>query len=197
MTGGAGTPCVALATLLLLCCPARVAGQQNQGRPDQRVSARASVLYKVTRLAGGTHFLVGARAAVVFAGGLEIGGAGIKLIESVDISLGPGNMLELRTGYGGITLSKTSLLGGPVGAGILLGAGNAEVRSPPVGNQLGSDNFFVFEPELTLALPSWKAVRSSLGVGVRLVVGVDDLPNVRARDLRGFTATLAVGLGGR
>ncbi len=133
MTGGAGPRRVALATLLLLCCPSLVEGQHNQGRPDQRVSARASVLYKVTRLAGGTHFLVGARAAVVFAGGLEIGGAGIKLIESVDISLGPGNMLELRTGYGGITLSKTNLLGSPVGAGILLGAGNAEVRSPPVG----------------------------------------------------------------
>lgn len=190
----AGRRGVASTALLLFCCPGLVMGQQS-GRRD--VSAWIGGLYKATRLAGGTHSMVGVNAAVVFAGGVEIGGVGIKVLEPVDISVGASGLMELRTGYGGITFAKRGLLGGRIGAGFLLGAGNAEVRALPVGNQLGSDNFLVFEPEVTLELPSWHVVHSALGAGFRFVAGVDDLPTLSAADLRGFTMTLMVIVGGR
>lgn len=184
---------MALAALLLFCCPLPVMGQQGGSRD---VSASIGGLYKVTRLAGGTHSMLGVKAAVLFAGGLEIGGIGIKVLEPVDISVGAGGLVELRTGYGGITFAKRGLLGGWIGAGFLLGAGNAEIRALPVGNQLGSDNFLVFEPEVTVKLPSWNVVHSALGAGYRFVTGVDDLPTLSADDLRGFTVTLRVVVGG-
>ena len=184
---------VALATLLLFCCPVLVMGQQSGSRD---VSALIGGLYKSTRLAGGTHSMVGVKAAVVFTGGIEIGGVGIKVLEPVDISVGAGGLVELRTGYGGITFTKRELLGGWIGAGFLLGAGNAELRALPVGNQLGSDNFLVFEPEVTVKLPSWSVVHSALGAGYRFVTGVDDLPALSGDDLRGFTVTLMVVVGG-
>ncbi len=184
---------VALVVSLLFCWPMPVMGQQSGGRD---VSAMIGGLYKATRLAGGTRSMVGVKAAVVFAGGVEIGGIGIKVLAPVDISVGAGGLLELRTGYGGITVAKRRLLGSRIGAGLLLGAGNAEIRTLPVGNQLGSDNFLVFEPEVTLELPSWNVVHSALGAGFRFVTGVDDLPALRAADLRGFTVTLMVVVGG-
>ena len=184
---------VALAVFLVFCCPMVVMGQQNGSR---NVSALIGGLYKATRVAGGTRSMLGVKAAVVFAGGVEIGGIGIKVLEPVDISIGAGNLLELRTGYGGITVAKRGLLGGRIGAGLLLGVGNAEIRALPVGNQLGSDNFLVFEPELTLEFPSWNVVHFALGGGFRFVTGVDDLPTLSAADLRGFTVTLMVVVGG-
>ena len=54
---------VALATLLLFCCPVLVMGQQSGSRD---VSALIGGLYKSTRLAGGTHSMVAVTAAVVF-----------------------------------------------------------------------------------------------------------------------------------
>lgn len=184
---------VALAVFLLFCFPMLVTGQQSGSRD---VSALIGGLYKATRFAGGTHSMVGVKAAVVFAGGVEIGGIGIKVLEPVDISVSAGGLLQLRTGYGGITVAKRGLLGGRIGAGLFLGAGNAEIRALPVGNQLGSDNFLVFEPEVTLKLPSWNVMRSALGAGFRFVTGVDDLPTLSAADLRGFTVTLMVVVGG-
>lgn len=194
MISVAGRHGVAFTALLLFCCPVPAMGQASGSRD---VAAWIGGLYKATRLAGGTHSMVGVKAAVVFAGGVEIGGVGIKVLEPVDISVGAGGLVELRTGYGGITFAKRGLLGGRVGAGFLLAAGNAEVRALPVGNQLGSDNFLVFEPEVTLKLPSWHVVHSGLGAGFRFVTGVDDLPTLSAADLRGFTMTLMVSVGGR
>lgn len=184
---------MALSALLLFCHPVLVAGQEAGGRD---VSALIGGLYKATRFAGGTRSMVGVKAAVVFAGGIEIGGVGIKVLEPVDISVGSGGFVELRTGYGGITFAKRGLLGGRIGAGFLLGAGNAEIRALPVGNQLGSDNFMVLEPEVTLELPSWGVIHGAIGAGFRFVTGVDDLPTVRADDLKGFTVTLAIVAGG-
>ena len=183
----------ALAGFLVLCSPLLVIGQQSGSR---NVSALIGGIYKATRLAGGTHSMVGMKAAVVFVGGLEIGGVGVRVLEPVDISVGEGSLLEMRTGYGGITVAKRGLLGGRIGASLLLGVGNAEIRALPVGNQLGSDNFLVFEPEVTLEFPSWNVVHSALGGGFRFVTGVDDLPTLNATDLRGFTVTLMVVVGG-
>ena len=61
---------------------------------------------------------------------------------------------------------------------------------------MGSDNFLVFEPEVTVKLPSWSVVHSALGAGYRFVTGVDDLPALSGDDLRGFTVTLMVVVGG-
>ena len=189
-----GRHSIALAVFPLLCCPILLIGQQSGSR---NVSALIGGIYKATNFAGGTRSMVGVKAAVVFAGGLEIGGVGIKVLQPVDISVGAGSLLELRTGYGGITVAKRGLLGGRIGASFLLGVGNAEIRALPVGNQLGSDNFLVFEPEVTLEFPSWNMVHSALGGGFRFVTGVDDLPTLTAADLRGFTVTLMVVVGGR
>lgn len=193
MISVAGRHGVALAALLLFCRPLLVTGQQSGNRD---VSALIGGLYKATRLAGGTRSMVGVKAAVVFAGGVEIGGVGIRLLEPVDISGGAGGLVELHTGYGGITFAKRGLLGDWIGAGFLLGAGNAEVHALPVGNQLGSDNFFVFEPSVTLELPPWHALRGAIGAGFRFVTGVDDLPTLSVADLRGFTVTLSIVFGG-
>jgi hypothetical protein len=193
MISVAGRHAVALAALLLFCCPVMVKGQQSGSRD---VSALIGGVYKATRFAGDTRSMVGVKAAVVFSGGVEIGGVGIKLVEPVDISVGAGGLVELRTGYGGVTFAKRGLLGSRLGAGFFLGAGHAEIRALPVGNQLGSDNFFVFEPEVTLEFLSWNVLRSALGAGFRFVTGVDDLPTLSAADLRGFTVTLIIVVGG-
>ena len=193
MNGATAHSRLALTLLLLVCCPLLAKGQQSGGG---EVSGAIGGHYKATRLAGGTRSMVGVKAVVIFAGGLEIGIVGIKLLEAVDISTGPGNLLELRPGYGGVTIAKRGLLGSPIGGSLLIGAGNAEIRALPVGNQLGSDNFFVIEPEVTLSLPRWKVIRSSVGMGFRFVTGVDDLPTLSTSDLRGLTVTLTFALGG-
>ncbi len=193
MISVAGRHAAALTALLLFGGPSLVKGQQSGSRD---VSALIGGVYKATRFAGGTRSMLGVKAAVIFAGGVEIGGVGIRVLEPVDISVGASGLVELRTGYGGITVAKRGLLGDRIGAGFLLGAGNAEIRALPVGNQLGSDNFFVFEPEVTLELLSWNVLRGALGAGFRFVSGVDDLSTLSAADLRGFTVTLILVVGG-
>jgi hypothetical protein len=105
---------------------------------------------------------------------------------------------DLRLGYGGLVLGldlkQTSEV--DVSSSLLLGAGNAQIHAQPIGNQLGSDNFLVVEPRLTLSAPSGHRLHGEFTAGYRFVVGVQDLPRLDASDLRGWTVTLSLSFGG-
>jgi len=90
-----------------------------------------------------------------------------------------------RTESGGKPLS-------PSGSARIIGA---KVSLPIVGTELAADNFGVVEPEIVGVLPlrSFAALRAQ--VGYRLAYGVEDLPQVDAKYLRGATVTVSLSLG--
>jgi hypothetical protein len=105
---------------------------------------------------------------------------------------------DLRLGYGGLVLDVDLARGRNIGfrSSLLLGAGNAQVHAQPIGNQLGSDNFFVVEPRVGIRVPSNRRLRAELGAGYRIVKGVQDLPRLSGSDLRGWTVTMSISFGG-
>jgi hypothetical protein len=129
---------------------------------------------------------------------LALGGAGLP--EDVEL---PGSGLstgfDLGMGYGGVILKywkdlPNNLTGG---AGLMLGAGHAEVRDRLIGTEVGADNFFVVEPEASVSFKIYRGVSLEGAAGYRFVSGVEDLPTATASDLRAFTGTLLLRIGGR
>ena len=164
-------------------------------RTDVQGSLSADLMF--TRIAGHTGTLLGGQAALDVGSGLALGGFGYGMLSPVRI-LGGALPEDLRMGYGGILarlqLASTSYF--DVDGALLLGAGNAQIRAQPIGNQLGSDNFLVFEPRLGVTVPASTPLQGRLGVGYRLVRSVEDLPRLGASDLRGWTVVLTISLGG-
>jgi len=146
----------------------------------------SEVAGEVTAFFGGEAFLgIGER--------FRIGGFGYGTLESTQLVGGPAPE-ELSMGYGGIFVGLT--LADPglavMDGELLVGAGNAQVRAQPVGNQLGSDNYLVIEPRLTLELPRHLPLRGTLKAGYRFVTGVQDLPRVATGDLGSWTVALQI-----
>lgn len=177
--------------LLALSVPCAGASQ------DSRVAGALSVELIGTRLAGHSTVLVGGQVSVLVGSGISIGGFGYGMPESIRLVEGAVPE-DLRLGYGGLAIGLTLGSSRRVGvrSSILVGAGNAQVHAQPIGNQLGSDNFLVIEPRLTLLAPTGSRLRGEAGFGYRVVKGVQDLPRLDVSDLRGWTLTLSLSLGG-
>jgi hypothetical protein len=62
--------------------------------------------------------------------------------------------------------------------------------------EVGSDNFLVAEPEMSILYSFFPGVHLGVSVGYRLTTGVEDLPRVSAGDLNAFTGTISLRLGG-
>lgn len=189
-------------SLRFLAITAAVAGALALPRAatsqDKDISGAVSVDAVGTRLAGHDALLVGGQVSLRVGSRVSIGGFGYGMPVSVRVLEGA-LPEDLRLGYGGLAFGLTlaSRKAIDVQASLLVGAGNAQVHAQPIGNQLGSDNFLVMEPRLTIRAPQGNRLLGAASVGYRLVGGVEDLPRLAASDLRGWTVTLSVSIGGR
>jgi hypothetical protein len=121
------------------------------------------------------------------------------MLDEVELpGTGAGSGFDLGTGYGGLVLRVWHpLRPGITGeAGLLVGAGKAEVRNRFSGLEEGSDNFLAAEPEISISFSPLRGLFLGVSGGFRLVWGVEDLPLVREDDLRSFTLGVSVRLGG-
>lgn len=187
-----------LILLGLLSAPAGGAAQARPTSPRGGASAEALIGVRGTSLRGEATLMVGGSARLRVHPDVAFGGSAWVLTEVLNIDgERTGGGLGLRVGYGGggiwLTLRRSARM--RVDAGLLLGAGNAKIELPAVGTEIAADNFFVFEPEVGLAvrMTGWAAARVS--VGYRAVTGVEDLPGVGARQLRGSAATIGLVFG--
>ena len=169
------------------------AGQASSA--PSRAEATGTVLLKGSRVAGADRLFLGGWAGLVFGNRLAIGGGGLALMENVELV---GTGFDLGMGYGGLTLRYwipwSSRVTGELG--ILLGAGHAQVRSLVTGTEVGSDNFGVVEPELSVLITTLPWLHLGASGGYRMAWGVEDLPRVAVNDLRSFTASISLRLGG-
>ena len=139
--------------------------------------------------------MLGGEASLHFARHFSIGAAGGALLKATPVVESGADLgTELRMGYGGLLFGYASGAEHAVSlAGrLLVGAGNAEVRAVPVGNELGADNFLVVEPEIFLRILAVAPFHIGLAAGYRFVLGVQDLPTLVADDLEGASLTVTL-----
>jgi hypothetical protein len=187
-----------LAVLLALPGPLGAQAGPDPPYPD-RVSATAAILLKGGQIAGESRLHLGGWAGLVFRDDLAIGGGGYALLKTVELAGPVGSIgFNLGFGYGGLFFRYWEPFSGPLTGelGLLLGAGHAEVRDILTGTEVGSDNFFVAEPEVSLFYALFPGVHAGVSFGYRLTAGVEGLPRVSASDINTFTGTLSLRLGG-
>jgi hypothetical protein len=150
--------------VLLVILPGPIGAQEGGGStPPARTEATGSLLLKGGQVAGANRIFLGGSIGLVFGGRFAIGGAGLALTENVELEGSENSTgFDLGMGYGGLTLQYwhplTQRLTGE--AGLLIGAGHAQVRSLITGNEVGADNFAVMEPEIGLSLTTLPPPRS-------------------------------------
>ena len=191
-------------TLLLLLVLALPGSLRAQAGPpssirDGRVRSAVAFTVQGSRIAGSSRVHLGGWAGLVLGGHFLVGGGGFAPTQNVELpGTDSGTGFLLRMGYGGLVFRywKPLDLGVTASGGMLLGAGHARVRDRLQGTELGSDNFFVLEPTLSLAHPllSWLHIEGTLGY--RKALDVEDLPTVSAADLSSFTGALSLRVGG-
>ncbi len=187
--------------VLLLLPPGPLAGQVGlQPSDGRRVSSAAAVQLKGSRVAHQERLHVGGWAGLVFGGRLAVGGAGFALLRDVEL-VGPeaGIGFDLGMGYGGLYLAYWKELSARVTGqlGFLAGAGHAELTDRLIGREVGSDNFPVVEPDLSLFFTIRPGVHIGASIGYRMAWSVDNLATVSAKDLRATTGTLSLRVGGK
>jgi hypothetical protein len=183
-----------------LALPGSLAAQAgpDSSYPD-RVSATASALLKVGKIADETRLSLGGWAGLIFAENFAIGGGGFALLKEVDLAGTEGATgFDLNMGYGGLFFRYWEPMYGPITGevGLMLGAGHAEVRDQLTLREVGADNFMVAEGEMSALYSIFPGVHAGVSLGYRLTAGVEDLPGVSDGDLNGFTGTLSVRIGG-
>jgi hypothetical protein len=157
------------------------------------------VLLKAGSIADKNRFHFGGWAGLLFADNFAIGGGGFALLEDVELSGSDGGTgFNLDFGYGGLLFRYWEALSGPFTgeAGLLIGAGHAEVRNQLDGTEIASDNFMVSEAEMGILYSPFPRIHLGLSAGYRLTAGVEDLPGVQTTDLNGFTGSLSIRIGG-
>jgi hypothetical protein len=174
--------------LILLTLPGPLRAQGAGESSRARATATGSFMVKGSTIAGADRLFVGGGVALVLGGRLAIGGAGHGLTQNVELE---DSGFDLGLGYGGLTLRYLAPLSSrtTLESGFLLGAGHAEVNSLVTQVEVGSDNFTVAEPEVTLTVAPHHRLHIGLSVGYRMVWGVEDLPRVAEEDIRSFTTS--------
>jgi len=186
--------------LLTLALPGTLSAQVGSETPSRdRISATASLFFKAGKIADENRLHVGGWAGLVFGDRLAVGGGGFTVVNDVELPGSAGGTgFDLDVGYGGLFLRyweplTPSLLGE---AGLILGAGHAEVQDQLTRSEVGSDNFLMAEAEMSLLYSLLPGVAMGASVGYRMTSGVEDIPGVSVGELNTFTGTLFLRLGG-
>ena len=162
---------------------------------DSAIAFAGGGALRVTSIHGDVGLLAGGWVGIAPKGDWTIGGGGYSLARPVDVpTLRPGMSHELRLGYAGIVGEYSFALNRSIdgNAGALFGAGNARLKDPVTGVEVGSDNFFLLDAGVTFTRPvKWK-LQAGVGIGYRYALGVEDLLGVEPSDLRGVTFTLSL-----
>lgn len=187
--------------LLLFSLPGLLRAQEMERSPEPtRAEGTAFFILQGSSLAGVHRLFLGGGAGLVFGGRWTVGGMGLAITENVELAgSGASTGFDLKLGYGGVILRYAHPLTPRVDleGGLLVGAGHAVVGDLITGTEVGSDNFPLMEPEVALSirLRPWLTIGAS--GGYRMVWGVEELPRVSREDLRSFTGSLHLRVGGR
>jgi len=198
-TGRAPGPLLLLGILLALPGPLRAQAARS-GPSEERAEAAAAFLVKGNWIADEPQIFLGGWGGLVFRRRFVVGGGGFALTKDVELARLPSGLgSEMGMGYAGVFFKYWGDLFPQLsGEGsLLLGAGHAQVRNNLTGQETGSDNFMVMEPEGAIHVRLFRSIHLGAGLGYRFVWGVEDLTRVSAEDLRSFTGTLSLRLGGR
>ena len=155
-------------------------------------------MLKGAKIAEKGRMHLGGWAGLVFGEKLAVGGGGFGLLERVELPAAGGTSgFDLSMGYGGLFFRYWEpLVGSLLGeAGVLLGAGHAEVRDQVTRNEVSSDNFLVGEAEMSVQYPVFQGFFLGISAGYRLTAGVEGLPRVGDGDLNAFTGTVFLRMG--
>ncbi len=139
--------------------------------------------------------MLGGEASLHLSRHFSIGAAGGGLLVAVPLVASGSDLgTDLRMGYAGLLFAYESRTERTVSVAgrLLLGAGHAEIRAVPVGNELGADNFLVLEPEILLRVRAVGPLHLGFAAGYRMVHGVQDLPTLGADDLEGASLTITL-----
>ena|SRR5436190_9834231 len=211
-----------VAWLFLLAWPVAAAAQDIERTADQTALPAAQAQgpmtiervhdgwaiapdFKVTKVDGSTGRLAGAYGGWVFDNTLLIGGGGYWMTngtKSRDLAYG-GAVVEWMEradraiGYSvrGLAGFGTSRLSGTIDRfAPAQGRFDRDGRQVPTGtlSVVFRDHFFVFEPQANALVRLTRLMRIDVGVGYRLISGVDDVN----RRLRGVSGSVALQIGG-
>ncbi len=191
-----------LLTLLLglLLLPGSLWAQEEGAREEPfRAQGTAAFLVKASSVADADRLFVGGWAGLTLGDRILVAGGGMALTREVELSASEASTgFELGMGYGGVLIQVRHPLTSRLRAhaGVLAGAGHAEVRDRLTSREVGADNFGVLEPEIGVGFSLLPWLQLNATVGRRLVWWVEDLPLVQAEDLRGITGTFSLQVGG-
>lgn len=191
----------ALLLLFFLTLPGPVGAQEAQQTPaPRRAGAAAAGFVKAGEIADETRFFLGGWGALVLGDHFVLGGGGMALTRDVELrASGLPTGFYLDAGYGGVLLKYWGAL--PLRltgeAGLLLGAGQAEVYDRVTGQEVRAENFLVLEPEVSLYLNLYRQLYLGASGGYRTTSRIENLPRVPSDALQSFTGTLSLRLGGR
>lgn len=183
------------ALALVLPAPGPLAGQAS----EEGVAAAVAPAVKVGSVDGSAAILLGGKVSLQVTPSFAVGGSGFRLAR--DLTLGPEGRPDsprLGFGYGGVLLGyrrpfpDAAEMEWSLGASLLLGAGNARLRSAAGDVELGTENVLVAEPVgvLSVAFRPW--LEASVQGGYRWAGPVDSLPGISPGGLRGASITFAV-----
>jgi hypothetical protein len=157
--------------------------------PEGSVGAHVGASLGVGTLKGVISPQVGGRAGVDLLPWLRAGGEGNVVLNASRLARDESpHGTELTLGYGGVFLEMvrpSAGSSGPWSTGILVGAGTARIRSPSLGSELDSRNFFLLEPSVARRLRLRGPLVAEGRLAYRLPLGPEPMVGVRPGDLRG------------
>ncbi len=199
-----------LASILLLlglgAAPLPLTGQEGSPTPalgaDGEVGWEVGVGLALSSASSKLLPLLNGSAAFRLSPRLSVGGVGSIPLRPVRVSPPESpERSELLFGYGGL-LVRLGINAAPAGwmpvGSLLVGAGQARVRSTLVEGDLGADNVVVVEPGIAfsppISFPGDGMLAPSLVLGYRFVGGIDPLPGVNRARLGGPVFALTITL---
>jgi len=164
--------------------------------PEGSVGAHVGASLGVGTLKGAISPQVGGRAGVDLLPWLRAGGEGTVVLNASRLVRDDSpHATELTLGYGGVFLDMgrpSAGSSGPWSAGFLVGAGTARIRSPSLGSELDSRNFFLLEPSVARRLRLRGPLMAEGRLAYRLPLNAQPMVGVRPGDLRGGSVRITL-----